>query len=383
MNKPYTILMTTDTLGGVWSYSITLIKALKDYPVKIHLVGLGGLPSKDQLLEITSYDDRVKFYPSKLKLEWMEHPDTRGIATLLAYLCDKINPDLVHFNNYVYPELFQNRPKITVFHSCVQTWWKAVKKEPAPAQWTSYYQLVESALRHASQLVFPSQAIQRMAQKEYHLNRESVVISNACGRSVSTETTPLEKEDFIFCTGRIWDEAKNLRFLCTIAQDLQWPIYVAGENKHPERAKENPLRNVRFLGKLSAEEINYWFDKAGIYVNPALYEPFGLAVLEAAQSGCALALSRIDTLTEIWGDAALYFDPGDPEDLKAILARLITRLDQRKQYQKKAQRRAARYDCKTFGKRYFQLYCNVIDTSKEGRQNHPHKTLINPKNQTA
>ncbi len=374
--------MTTDTLGGVWNYSITLIKALKDYPIEIHLIGLGGLPSKNQLLEI-SFCDRVKFYPSNLKLEWMEHPNTRGIETLLVYLCDKIDPDLIHFNNYVNPEPFWGRPTITVFHSCVQTWWKAVKKEPAPQKWNGYYKLVESALCNADQLVFPSQAIQHVAQKEYRLNRETVVIPNACDPSENTEIAPIEKEGFIFCTGRIWDEAKNLQFLCTIARDLPWPIYVAGENRHPERAEESPLPNVRFLGKLSSEEINYWFDKAGIYINPALYEPFGLAVLEAAQAGCALALSHIDSLAEIWKDAALYFDPGNPEDMKAILRYLIVNPDQRNFYQKKAKRHASRYNSKTFGKRYFELYRSTINKKAEVLNKDIGKALIKTKNQTA
>lgn len=47
-----------------------------------------------------------------------------------------------------------------------------------------------------------------------------------------------------------------------------------------------------------------------IYVHPALCEPFGLAVVEAAQAGCALVLSEIAPLRENWEGAALFFGSG-------------------------------------------------------------------------
>ncbi|MDB5750371.1 MAG: a-glycosyltransferase, Glycosyltransferase Family 4-like protein, partial [Ramlibacter sp.] len=62
---------------------------------------------------------------------------------------------------------------------------------------------------------------------------------------------------------------------------------------------------------------------AGIYALPARYEPFGLSVLEAALSGCALVLGDIASLREIWGPAALYVAPDDHPALQATLARLI------------------------------------------------------------
>jgi glycosyltransferase involved in cell wall biosynthesis len=62
--------------------------------------------------------------------------------------------------------------------------------------------------------------------------------------------------------------------------------------------------------------------QAAIFVAPSLYEPFGLAVLEAAARGCALALADIPSFRENWSDAALFFDPRDPGALAATLCRL-------------------------------------------------------------
>src|SRR3546814_15067984 len=58
-----------------------------------------------------------------------------------------------------------------------------------------------------------------------------------------------------------------------------------------------------------------WRERAGIFVSPSLYEPFGLAVLEAAMSGCALLLSDIPTFRELWDGAAVFTPAGDSDAL--------------------------------------------------------------------
>lgn len=65
-----------------------------------------------------------------------------------------------------------------------------------------------------------------------------------------------------------------------------------------------------------------WFSRASIYALPALYEPFGLSVLEAALSGCALVLGEIPSLREIWRDAALFVDPRDEDGIATAMNRL-------------------------------------------------------------
>ena len=65
------------------------------------------------------------------------------------------------------------------------------------------------------------------------------------------------------------------------------------------------------------------YARAAIYALPARYEPFGLSVLEAALSGCALVLGDIESLREVWGSAALYVAPDDHEALSAALRGLI------------------------------------------------------------
>src|SRR5699024_2927300 len=373
MEEKYKILMTADTLGGVWNYCLELCKALENYPIEIHLISFGNLVSKSQFEETKSLRN-LKLYSFDFNLEWMKNPDIKLIKEKIYELYSKIKPDLIHFNNYVENEILNKIPKITVFHSCVQTWWKAVKKEKAPQEWNTYFELVENSLKNSDKVVFPSKAMFEEAKNIYSLLENAVVIPNA--REVNLPEN-IKKEKIILCSGRIWDEAKNLKILGTIAKQLPWPVYIAGDHINPNHNKEISLENVVFLGKLNTEEIIKWFCKAEIYVNPGFYEPFGLAVLEAAQANCALLLSEIKSLQEIWEDAALYFNPENKNQLKNQLLSLIENTEKRKSYALKAKKHSSLYKRKIIGKRYFELYKNLINEFENlSEKRNPQKSFV-------
>src|SRR5690606_41197116 len=99
------ILMTTDTVGGVWSYSVELCRAFLDYDVQVHLAAMGAWPTKDQEEQISVLNN-VILYKSDFKLEWMDDPweDVEKSRKWINYICQTVQPDLVHFNNYAQSE---------------------------------------------------------------------------------------------------------------------------------------------------------------------------------------------------------------------------------------------------------------------------------------
>jgi glycosyltransferase involved in cell wall biosynthesis len=93
---------------------------------------------------------------------------------------------------------------------------------------------------------------------------------------------------------------------------------------------------------------------------PASYEPFGLSILEAALSGCALVLGDIPSLREIWSDAALYADPDEPTELQAQIQCLIQNDAQRSEMAEKAKQRAQRYSTERFARQYVEVYQGLL-----------------------
>ena len=96
-----------------------------------------------------------------------------------------------------------------------------------------------------------------------------------------------------------------------------------------------------------------------IYAAPALYEPFGLAVLEAALSGCALVLADIASFRELWEGAAALLDPYDPRAWISELNRLISDEKSRIELAERSRERAKRYTRIAMCARYYDLYRNL------------------------
>ncbi|HET8886251.1 MAG TPA: glycosyltransferase family 4 protein [Salinimicrobium sp.] len=356
------ILMTTDTIGGVWVYSYELCKELQNYDVEVHLAAMGAWPTEAQEEKMRELKN-VILYKSEFKLEWMQDPweDVENANKWLHSIYQTAKPDLIHFNNYAGVEKYDDTPMITVFHSCISTWWQAVKYTAIPEEYHTYSQIVQEALNTSDLVVAPTEAILEKAKHAHQITAETRVISNGISEINSEEK---EKEPFILCSGRIWDEGKNLLSISKIAKDLSWPVYIAGNNKNPNTDEILEMENVHFLGSLKPEEVRDWMKRASIFVSPTKYEPFGLAALEAAMEGCALVISDIDTFQEIWEDSAIYFDPENSEEAKEAIIKLIENPELLHAFAEKAKDKSAFYNSKKMTAAYFGLYHELITRKK-------------------
>jgi glycosyltransferase involved in cell wall biosynthesis len=80
---------------------------------------------------------------------------------------------------------------------------------------------------------------------------------------------------------------------------------------------------VRFLDSVTDEDLPAFYQNAKCFVLPSLYEGFGLPVLEAMKFGCPVITSNVSSLPEAGGDAALYVNPKDVNDIKEKMELVI------------------------------------------------------------
>jgi glycosyltransferase involved in cell wall biosynthesis len=357
---PKQVLMTADTVGGVWTYALELATALGDWGLEVALATMGTLLTPQQR-EVSEQIPNLEVFESDFKLEWMEDPwdDVSKAGEWLLQLEKRLQPDIVHLNGYVHAALPWQAPTLVVGHSCVLSWWEAVKGEVAPSNWDRYRQAVRQGLQAANLAIAPSTAMLAALKQHYGSFVNSKVIFN--GRD-SAAFYPAEKEEFVLTAGRLWDEAKNIAALECVAPQLLWSIYVAGEDKHPSRDRDWTGGNCSLvqLGHLSAKELASWYARAAIYALPARYEPFGLSVLEAALSGCALVLGDIASLREIWEDAAVFVPPDDKEAIASVLNTLISDFSLRTALASRAYTRALEFTSRRMVAGYLQAYQDLI-----------------------
>jgi len=318
------VLITSDTVGGVWTYTRELVAGLASRGHKITLVSFGKLPSPDQTLWLRSLAT-VDYRPTEYRLEWMEvaERDIEESRRYLDLLVREIQPDVLHFSQYCYGDIDADVPRIVVAHSDIVSWWVGVHNcEPDNAPWMRRYrERVTNGLRGADLVVAPSQWMLDAVARHYLPLERAAVIYN--GRSPELFAPDQRKTDFALSVGRIWDEGKYVSLLLQAAQPLETKI--VGWTREPgQEAKDLPAcpPNVELLGPRSQDELRSLYAQASIYVATSRYEPFGLSPLEAAFSSCALVMNDIPVFHELWGDAATYFRKGDPAELSRALIEL-------------------------------------------------------------
>jgi glycogen synthase len=356
------ILMTGDTVGGVWTFTLELAEGLTRQGVEVLLVAFGGKASAGQRDEARAIPG-LRLLDSEYKLEWMDDPweDVEASGRWLFQIAEEYEPDLIHLNSYGHGSLPWSRlrkpaPVVLTAHSCVLSWWQAVKGEPAPPAWNHYHELVKAALSAADLVTTPTLAMAMELSEHYGLPPQACsVVPN--GRHVSRFSRG-EKEPFLLTAGRLWDEAKNVRAVADIAAKLAWPVYCAGEPSPAQTTVSADGCNM--LGRLSASELAAWYTRAAIYIMPAYYEPFGLSILEAALSGCALVLGDIPSLREIWMDAAVFVPPGDSPALETALRNLIVDTVRRHHLARRAHARALEFDSDRTCRAYLRAYEDAL-----------------------
>jgi glycogen synthase len=357
------VLMTVDTVGGVWSYALGLCASLPQ--LRFVLASLGPPPRQAQRDALAGLGN-VTLAESDFRLEWMVggQADIAASRRWLDVLADRHAVDLVHVNGYAPAKLDGERPVVAVAHSDVLSWWFAVHGVVAPVEWIEYRRQVVCGLALAAQIVVPTKAVWEDLRRQYGLSpRKTTVIPN--GLDIRT-FSPQPKRPVIMAAGRIWDAAKNLRLLDDIAPRLAWPIEIAGEVAHPEHGVAR-LVHAWPLGVLAPTELRNRLEQAAIFAAPALYEPFGLGILEAAAAGCALVLGDISSLRENWDDAAIFLPPADRDSWRAALGRLIGDRRERKRLAAAARARSERFALTSTARRYLTLYRELIGASVERR----------------
>jgi glycogen(starch) synthase len=322
--------------------------------IRFVVATMGPRPRRAQRDEIARLGN-VTLAESDCRLEWMADGgrDFAESRAWLTGLIERHNADVAHINGYAHARLGVDCPVLVAAHSDVLSWWEAVYKRAAPPEWNLYRERVTAGLTAAARVVAPTAAVLHDLERHYlRPDCAAEVIANG----VELEAfPPMLKRPMIMAAGRIWDAAKNLAALDSVAPALAWPVEIAGDAEHPEGGAAKFSR-VRLLGRLSPAQMAEHLGSASIFAAPARYEPFGLAILEAAAAGCALVLGDIASLREIWDGAAAFADPDDLSALQWAINRLIADVAKRNRLAAAAQHRARGFTLQRMARAYGALY---------------------------
>jgi glycosyltransferase involved in cell wall biosynthesis len=346
------LLLVTDAVGGVWTYSLELAHALRPFGIETVLAVMGPSPTEAQRQEAAPFE----LIDTRLPLEWLdvEASDIRRAGREIAEIANRTGADIVQIASAaLLADVKFDQPCVAVQHSCLASWWEAVRGTPLPVEFRWRRDLVQRGLERASAIIAPSLAFAADTSRIYGVS--AIAVHN--GRTAATHGR-IPQGQFVFTAGRLWDEGKNVATLDRAAANIDLPFQAAGP-KHGPNGAHVWIEHLQALGELDETKLAGLYAARPIYASAALYEPFGLAVLEAAQAGCALVLSDIPTHREMWEGAAIFLPPPDESAFAARIESLIRDPDQRRQLGERARARASLYTPERMARGMADIYARV------------------------
>ncbi|SDY22582.1 glycosyltransferase family 4 protein [Citreimonas salinaria] len=354
MTRP--VLITLDAVGGVWRYAVDLGAGLVAAGQPVCFAGFGPAPSAAQRAEAEALGPLDW---GRQALDWMAQgpSDVAGAGRWLADVAARRRASVIQCNlPSLAADIPAGVPVVAVSHSCLASWFEAVRGETAPAGMRWIHDLTAAGLARADAVVAPSASHATAMTRLYNTLGTVDVVHNASRSPVPAA----ERSRTAVAAGRWWDESKGGATLDRAARDCGWPVLMLGADQGPNGARID-IRHADHRGHLDHDDAAQLIASAGIFVSPSLYEPFGLAVLEAARAGAPLVLADIPTFRELWNSAALFFPPGDADALATALNDLAADEARRDVLGTAAQDRARRYTTQAQTKAMAAIHDRVRD----------------------
>ena len=183
-------------------------------------------------------------------------------------------------------------------------------------------------LYYAKHILTVSQFSKHEIMRCYHIADNKITVVYNAARTMALAPRK-ETRPYLLVVGSLMPR-KNIRRLIeaySTMPDAGFDLRIAGvtDASFADAGLEKfaHTKGIQWLGYMQPDELDSLYRNATAYINPSLYEGFGLPVLEAFACGTPVACSNVSSLPEVGGDVATYFDPKDPESIARTLERSI------------------------------------------------------------
>ena len=355
-SAPSRILLTTDTVGGVWRYSLEIAAGFAAHGAAVTLVTMGPAPSGGQCAEVAGLAG-VELLQTTLPLDWLAEnaaelaQASHALATIAQQCGAEIGP-VAHAGSG-HSRLARSRSSRWCIPASPPGGEPCMPPRHCRPTWHGGPHALRADWTCADAVIAPSQAFAAALRET--TARPGIFMRYPNGRRMAR--LPRAPHPQVLAAGRLWDEGKNIVALDKAAGELDAPVRAAGPVRGPNGACIS-VHNLHLLGPLNDAALAQEYAHAAVFVSPARYEPFGLAVLEAAQTGVALVLSDIPTFRQLWDGAALFVHPDDPTALAQTL-RHCCAPDRCAALGESARARAHRYTVERMVTATWSVHCNL------------------------
>lgn len=288
----------------------------------------------------------------------------------LARLLYKLKPDLVHFCMPQQPLLYM-RPAVTSVLD-LNLLRITANDDMNPVELTIKKGIFGTLLWIVAHRTKHIISISNYSKNDLvtfsHIKPSKITVAYPAADIVTTPLQPiaeLEGKPFIMYVGRA-EPYKNNRGLILAHQQLlranpDLQLVIVGHKDVLRQAdikwvSDHNYKNVAFMGFMPDEQLGWLYANARAYVFPSFMEGFGLPGLEAMAYGAPVAASNASCIPEILGDAAVYFDAANQDDMVRVIGSLINDDKQRQELISRGKQQVQKYSWRRMAEQIQAVY---------------------------
>ncbi|MCX6724582.1 MAG: glycosyltransferase family 1 protein [Candidatus Shapirobacteria bacterium] len=301
---------------------------------------------------------------------------------LLPIQLIKLKPDLVHFPHFNVPLFYFGKYVVTI-HDLIkhESRGMATTTRFSLFYWLKYMvylSVVWLAVKRAVKIITPSKFWQEELVKRYNLPKNKIVVTyEGVDEKLLQSKTSLDsknvlakykiKTPFVVCTGSLYPHKNVERLVMAVKkinQDLKLVIVCARNifyDRFLEKIKKLQAEKfVNLVGFVPDEDLAALYNQAEAFVFPSFWEGFGLPGLEAMALGLPVISSNSSCLPEVYGEAALYFNPSIVEEIAEKIKMVIGDTKIRATLIKKGFEQVKKYSWEKMARETLLVYQRVL-----------------------
>jgi len=295
------------------------------------------------------------------------------------FLLRKYRLDLVHFPHFNAPILY-GKPFVVTIHDLILFHFPTIRNTTKSRltyglKYLAYRLTIASAIRRAKTVLTVSRFTERDIVGSFPVAKgKTVVTYGGCDFGTGTDGEGNGSESvaehgilapYFRYVGNAYPHKNLGAFIPLSARFPDVRFVLVGKRDHfyrrlREEAESAGARNIVFAGFVPDSGLTELYRNAAGYVFPSLYEGFGLPPLEAMRFGTPVIAADRGSLPEILGDAAIYFDPDDPDSLADRVDSVLKDRELVAELSRKGKERAVSFSWEDMAKATFETYRRAV-----------------------
>ncbi len=367
--------MYRSSVAGIGRYSQNLIKNLLEIDKKNRYV---FFMTSDDIKEV---NPKSEIRNPKHKMVKVDIPHySLAEQTKLPEIIAGEKVDLMVFLNTNYPVRYRGK-FIVVIHDLTLYFFPETARKTGFLRRKAFNFVLKSAVKDSAKIITDSENTKNDILEVFHPDPKKIVVIKLAADdktfvNASEKNIERIKNQFKIDTPMIlyvgqFRAHKNIANLVKafdiIRKKTPAKLVLVGKpdqnyQELVETIDKSPYKlDIVMPGFVSDEDLTAWYRIATCYVFPSLYEGFGLPGLEAMMAKTAVVSSNHSSLPEIYGEAALYFNPKKLDEMAEKIERVLTDENLRQGLIKKGSEMIKKYSWKKTAEETLAVFNEILN----------------------